>query len=100
MENPPGLGMEAARRLAEGAEAMCIGVDCGGEVLPPEQPGTFLPVHSYLMADMGIPVFENLWLEDIAAARVSQFAFLAFPLKLAGSTGCPVRPVALAFRAA
>lgn len=98
MEDPPGLGMQAARRLCEKAEAMCVGVDAGGEVLPPEEPGTFLPVHSYLLADAGAPVLENLWLEDLAAAGVRELAFLAFPLKLAGSTGAPVRPVALPLR--
>ena len=95
MNDPPGLGMAAARLLAEEAEVMCVGVDAGGEVLPPEEPGTFLPVHSYLLAEAGAPVIENLWLEDLAAARIREFAFLAFPLKLAGSTGLPVRPVAL-----
>ena len=95
MTNPPGVGMAAARLLAEELEAMCLGVDCGGEPLPPEDPAAFLPVHSYLLADAGMPVIENLWLEDLAAADVRRFALLAFPLKLAGSTGLPVRPVAL-----
>jgi len=95
MNDPPGLGMAAARMLSEEAEVMCVGVDAGGEALPPEEPGTFLPVHSYLLAEAGAPVIENLWLEDLAAARIREFAFLAFPLKLAGSTGAPVRPVAL-----
>lgn len=95
MSDPPGLGMAAARRLCEKAEVMCVGVDAGGEALPPEEPGTFLPVHSYLLAEAGAPVIENLWLEDLAAAGIRELAFLAFPLKLAGSTGAPVRPVAL-----
>jgi kynurenine formamidase len=95
MSNPPGLGMAAARMLADEIEAMCVGVDCGGEALPPEDPEAFLPVHSYLMAEMGVPVMENLALEELAAAGVRRFALLAFPLKIAGSTGCPVRPVAL-----
>ena len=95
MRDPPGLGIAAARRLCEEAEVMCVGVDAGGEALPPDEPGTFLPVHSYLLAEAGVPVIENLWLEDLAAAGVRELAFLAFPLKLAGSTGAPVRPVAL-----
>jgi kynurenine formamidase len=95
MNDPPGLGLAAARLLAEELGAIAIGVDCGGEALPPEEPGTFLPVHSYLLTDMGTPVIENLWLEDLAQAAVKTFAFLAFPLKLRGSTGLPVRPVAL-----
>jgi kynurenine formamidase len=97
MDDPPGLGMAAARHLAEVLQVMCVGVDCGGEVLPPETPDTFLPVHSYLLADTGTPIVENVWLEDLARAGLHEFAFLAFPLKLAGSTGLPVRPVALPF---
>jgi kynurenine formamidase len=98
MAAPPGLGMDGARWLAEDAEVMCIGVDAGGEALPPEEPEAFLPVHSYLLANAGVPIVENMWLEDLAAAEeVRDFAFLAFPLKLAGSTGAPVRPVALPY---
>lgn len=95
MDDPPGLGMEAAQLLAVDLRAIAIGVDCGGEALPPADPKAFLPVHSYLLADMGIPVIENVWLEELVAAGVKSFAFLAFPLKLRGSTGLPVRPVAL-----
>ena len=95
MNDPPGVGMAAARMLAEALEVMCLGVDCGGEPLPAEAPDAFLPVHSYLLADMGVPVIENMWLEDLARAGLRRFTLLAFPLKLRGSTGLPVRPVAL-----
>jgi len=98
IETPPGLGMEAAVALCERYGAMCVGLDCGGEVLPPEEEDTFLPVHAYLLSKAGAPVFENLWLEDLAAAEQWEFAFLAAPLKLAGSTGMPVRPLAYALR--
>jgi kynurenine formamidase len=94
MADPPGIGMDAARALIEKHEAMCIGVDCGGEPLP-SAADTFLPVHAYLLAEAGAPVFENVWLEDLAQAEVWEFTFLATPLKVAGSTGMPVRPIAL-----
>jgi kynurenine formamidase len=95
MDTPPGLGMLAAKHLAEERQVMCVGVDCGGEVLPPEQPDAFLPVHSYLLTDAGVPVIENMWLEELASSATSDVAFLAFPLKLRGSTGLPVRPIAM-----
>lgn len=98
MRDPPGLGMAAARRLCEEAEVMCVGVDAGGEALPPEEPGTFLPVHSYLLADAGAPLLENLWLEEVSRAAIDELVILAFPLKLVGSTGAPVRPVAFPLR--
>jgi kynurenine formamidase len=95
MRTPPGLGLEAAKHLAEERRIMCVGVDCGGEALPPEQPGSFLPVHSYLLADAGVPIIENVWLEEVASQAASDLVLLAFPLKLRGSTGLPVRPVAM-----
>ena len=98
MESPPGLGMEAAKFLCETVGIMCVGVDAGGEVLPPEQGETFLPVHAYLCATAGTPIFENLWLEELARAKVYEFAFIALPLKLVGSTGLPARPLAIGLR--
>lgn len=95
LQKPPGLGMAAAAHMAEDCEVMCVGIDCGGEALPPEQPGTFLPVHSYLLADAGVPILENVWLEDLSSADIADMTFLAFPLKLVGSTGMPVRPIAM-----
>ena len=95
MADPPGVGIDAARMLAEELEVMCVGADCGGEPLPAKLAGTFLPVHSYLLADMGVPVIENMWLEELASEGVQHFTFLGFPLKLLGSTGLPLRPVAL-----
>src|SRR5262249_27155243 len=94
LRNPPGLTMEAARFLADQLDVMCVGVAAGGEVPPSEEPDTFLPVHAYLLSERGVPMFENLWLEELAAKAGSPFAFLAFPLKLRGSTGCPCRPIA------
>jgi kynurenine formamidase len=94
LRNPPGLSMEAARYLADHLDVMCVGVDAGGEVLPPQEPDTFLPVHAYLLSERGVPIFENLWLEELSKKATSTFAFLGFPLKLRGSTGCPCRPVA------
>ena len=95
MSSPPGLGMDGARWLARETEVMAVGVDAGGEALPPEDPGAFLPVHSYLLSDEGMPVIENLWLEDLARSGLSEVVFLGFPLKLLGSTGTPIRPIAL-----
>ncbi|MBD3924242.1 cyclase family protein [Nocardioides cavernae] len=94
LPSPPGLGMAAARYLCEEVGAMCVGVDCGGEVLPPSEPGTFLPVHCYMFATAGTPMFENLYLEELSAAGVHDLVFTAAPLKIAGTTGMPVRPIA------
>lgn len=98
LDAPPGIGLDSAQFLCEELGCLCIGVDAGGEALLPTEPGSFLPVHAYLFATAGCPLFENLWLEDVAREGLYQFAFVAFPLKLRGSTGAPTRPVAIAFR--
>jgi kynurenine formamidase len=95
LDSPPGLGLDSARFLCEELQCMCLGVDAGGEALPSAMPDSFLPVHAYLFATAGCPLFENLWLEDLSRERLYELALLAFPLKLLGSTGVPVRPVAL-----
>ena len=96
LAEPPGLGMAAARFLCEEVGAMCLGLDVGGEALPPEEPGTFLPVHAYLFATAGAPLIENLWLEELARDAVHELTLIALPLKLRGSTGAPVRPLGIA----
>ena len=98
LSSPPGLGLEAAQGLCEEVGAMTIGLDVGGEALPPADPDAFLPVHAYLGATAGAMVIENLWLEELADRRIFEFALIAAPLKLAGSTGAPVRPLAIPIR--
>ena len=55
-----------------------------------------LPAHVLFLVRAGIPIIENLYLEELAAARVHEFAFVCLPLKMKGVTGSPVRPIALA----
>ena len=58
--------------------------------------GFTLPAHVLLLVRAGIPIIENLNLEELAAAGVAEFVFICLPLKLQGATGSPVRPIALA----
>lgn len=53
-------------------------------------------VHAMLLVDHGIPIVENLDLEELGANRVLEFLFVGLPLRLAGATGSPLRPVAIA----
>ncbi len=55
-----------------------------------------LPGHLLLLVRAGIPIIENLNLEELAAAAIHEFAFVCLPLKMRGVTGSPVRPIALA----
>ena len=55
-----------------------------------------LPGHILLLVRAGIPIIENLNLEELAAAKVFEFLFVCLPLKMRGATGSPVRPIAIA----
>ncbi len=55
-----------------------------------------LPGHLLLLVRAGIPIIENLNLEELAAAGVEEFVFVCLPLKMRGATGSPVRPIAIA----
>jgi kynurenine formamidase len=100
LPDSPGLGLAAARYLCEELGAMCVAADSiAFEVLPSEEPDVFMPVHSYMFATAGAQIMEVVNMEEIAAERQYEFAILGFPLKLAGATGAPIRPVAIPLRA-
>src|SRR5206468_1762864 len=58
--------------------------------------GFTLPAHVLLLVRAGIPIIENLNLEELAAEGVHEFVFICLPLKMQGATGSPVRPIAIA----
>jgi kynurenine formamidase len=47
-------------------------------------------------SDEGIDIMENLNLDEIARPRRPRLIFVALPLRLVGSTGSPIRPIAIA----
>jgi kynurenine formamidase len=59
-------------------------------------PSRAMPVHVHLLVESGIHIIEALNLEELAAARVYTFLFVAAPLKIRGGTGSPIRPLAVA----
>jgi kynurenine formamidase len=96
MKNPPGLGLDAARFLVEDGGAMVVGADnLSFEAFPSEQPGNYIPVHTYLLAQKGTPIVELVNLEDLSRDKVYEFAFIGASLKLRGADAAPLRPVAL-----
>ena len=54
-----------------------------------------MPVHVHLLVESGIHIIECLNLEELAAAGVREFLFVALPLKIEGGTASPIRPIAL-----
>ncbi len=99
MDNPPGLGMAAARFLVEEGGAMVVGADnLSLEAFPSELETDYVPVHTYLLAEQGAPIIELAYLEDLARDQVYEFAFIAGSLKLRGSDAAPLRPIAIPVR--
>ena len=99
MKNPPGLGLEAAKFLVEEGGAMIVGADnLSFEAFPSEVQGNYVPVHSYLLAQQGVPILELVQLEQLAKDGVYEFAFLGGSLKLRSSNAAPIRPLALPFK--
>lgn len=96
MENPPGIGMEAARFLAEESGVMIVGADnLSFEAFPSDVEGNYIPVHTYLLAQQGVPIMELVNLEGLARNNVYEFAFIGGSLKLRGADAAPMRPIAI-----
>ena len=103
------LGQEGSRAPAGGAAykpwafirfdpngAVTIGADnLTLEQTPAPDPINFFPVHTYLLAEAGVPIIEIMQLDELAADKVWEFAFFGACIKLRGATGAPMRPVAM-----
>lgn len=99
--NQPGLSLDAARWLAEEQRVMVIGGDnLSLEHFPVEPGSNWIPVHTYLLAERGIPIIEVATLEELARDRVYEFAFIAASLRLRGASAAPFRPIAMPLKAA
>ncbi|MBY4675489.1 cyclase family protein [Marinobacterium arenosum] len=99
MNNPPGLGMDAARFLVEDSGAMVVGADnLSFEAFPSEVENNYVPLHTYLLAEQGAPIMELVYLEDLSKDQIYEFAFIGGSLKLRGADAAPLRPVALPLR--
>ena len=87
----PGPVLEAAKWLsARGIYA------AGSDTIAFERvPAVEMPVHVHFLVESGIHIIEALNLEEISAANVYEFLFVATPLKIRGGTGSPVRPLAI-----
>jgi kynurenine formamidase len=93
-----GVSAAASRWLID-LKVGAVGADnMAWDVIGPADPelGMTLPGHVLLLVRAGIPIIENMNLEELAAAKVHEFGFVCLPLKMRGATGSPVRPIALA----
>jgi kynurenine formamidase len=95
VKTDPGIGVAAAEWLAK-QSPMLVGSDNWSvEVNPNPDPKIGSPVHQILLAVNGIHMLESLKLDELAAKRVYEFAFILQPLKLKGATGSTVAPMAV-----
>ena len=95
LEAPAGLGMTGAKYLVEQGAMVIGGDNLSLEAFPSEVEGNYLPVHTYLLAQHGIPILELVNLEKLAKEEIYQFAFIGGSLKLRGADAAPMRPIAI-----
>jgi kynurenine formamidase len=96
-EKAAGVGVTGAQFLIDQG-AKVVGNDTlTFEVRPPVifSPFQVFPVHMLLIADHGIHIIENYFLEEIAAAGEHEFLLVVPPLKIRGGTGSALRSFAL-----
>jgi kynurenine formamidase len=90
----PGIGLSAARWLAE-RDTVLVGADSFAvEAIPPAVRGKGLPVHQLLLNQCGIYILENLDMSAAIAAEGSvRGMFVLAPLRITGGCGSPVNPL-------
>ncbi|MEM7274199.1 MAG: cyclase family protein [Actinomycetota bacterium] len=93
-----GPDISAARWLLE-AGVVATGTDTETYEVQPApdrgEPANPQPVHTLLLIQEGIYLFESIYLEELAAAGVHEFLFIALPIKVEGATGSMLDPVAI-----
>ncbi len=93
-----GLHPDVARWLhARGVAA--LGGDASSEHYPSLVPGVSDPIHQLALAAMGMPLLDNLALDDLAKEAANRrqwtFLFVAAPLPVHGGSGSLINPLAV-----
>lgn len=93
-----GPDLSAARWLVERG-VVATGSDTETyEVQPAPDPGVPSnpqPVHTHLLIEHGVYIMESIYLERLARERAYEFLFVALPIKVVGTTGSMIDPVAV-----
>ena len=95
LARPPGVDLSGAQRLVRWGVRL-TGSDTFMYEQPAAEPFGPLPVHGALIVDAGVHIVENLFLEELAQAKVYEFALIVAPLSMTGASGSPIRPLAFA----
>ncbi len=95
LKTAPGIGIGAAEWLVK-QNPMLIGSDNWSvEVVHNPDPLLNEPVHQILLVVNGIHLVESLKLDELAAQKAWEFAFIVQPLKIKGGTGSTIAPIAI-----
>jgi kynurenine formamidase len=91
----PGLGVKAAQWLIA-KDPLLLGADNWPvEVGPNPDKSLNLPVHQLALVVHGVHLLENLKLDEMVAKNVTEFVLVLQPMKMQGTTGSTVAPIAL-----
>lgn len=97
-ETAAGLHASLARWLKQRDVAM-IGSDGVSDVVPSGVEGLVIPLHELVIAGLGMPMLDNLDLDEVAAEAAARnratFMFVGAPLRIPGGTGSPLNPLAI-----
>ncbi|MGN6333824.1 MAG: cyclase family protein [Motilibacteraceae bacterium] len=93
-----GLHVDAMSLVAEAGVSL-LGGDNDSDVRPSPVEGVHSPIHALALTALGIPLLDNLDLEELSVAcrEAGRYEFLLVvaPLVVPGGTGSPVNPVAI-----
>jgi kynurenine formamidase len=95
--NEAGVTRDGAEFLARSGAALVCADNLSFEQIPSTEEGNWLPVHTYLFAEAGVPIMEVVDMEQIAAEQMYEFCFIGAGIKLRGATAAPMRPLAMPF---
>ncbi|WP_320536091.1 cyclase family protein [Pseudarthrobacter sp. IC2-21] len=90
----PGVTLDGAQWLSRRG-ITATGSDTMNYEHKPDSKIINLPVHVHNLVENGIPIMESMDLEALGEAGITDFTFLAVPLRIGGGTGSPVRPLAI-----
>jgi kynurenine formamidase len=91
----PGIGLEVARWCV--AKQVCLtgGDQWATEVVPNPDKDLAFAVHGELLTKNGILNHENLFFEELIAAKKYQFVYIFSPMPIKGATGSAGGPIAV-----
>jgi kynurenine formamidase len=98
LEAAAGMHASVAKWL-HAREVAVIGCDGVSDVMPSGVEGLANPLHELVIVEMGMPILDNLDLDEVAEAAVLRnrwtFLFVGAPLRVPGGTGSPLNPLAV-----